>query len=73
MPLRYSSTINIPSHWTGEQASAVLCLLDEIYTAIWNIHDDKILEAMLDEQALLDHVENEEDFSPCPIDDDIPF
>ncbi len=38
--------IEIPKELTGKQATAVLKLLDNISTAIWEIHETKILKTI---------------------------
>ena len=69
---RFSSSIHIPMNWTAEQATAVIDLLDEISTVIWNLHDEKIIEEMRKNQILSEHAEYDMD-DPDPLDDDIPF
>jgi hypothetical protein len=61
----------IPEAWTGEQALAVQEFLEEIGTAIWNVHEKAILKAMNleDPNRLISninpHLPNEdEDFIP---------
>ncbi|MCP4606073.1 MAG: hypothetical protein GY847_37110 [Proteobacteria bacterium] len=46
----YSINVSIPKDWTGEQALAVIDIIDEISTAIWNLHDEKILKAINDQK-----------------------
>ena len=37
--------INIPNHWTGKQALAVVEFLDEISAAVWTVHEINMLDA----------------------------
>jgi len=43
----------IPKWWTGEQAHAVVDLLDVISTAVWDVHEEKIIEAMHKREDML--------------------
>ena len=36
------STIQIPDHWTAEEALIVVNFLDDILTAIWDVHDQQM-------------------------------
>lgn len=64
-------TIRIPSHWSPQQALAVLDLLQSLSEAIWETYQQP-LTAILAQQEL-----QPEDESPLedgfPFDDDIPF
>ena len=63
--------IHIPPEWTAEQAHAVVEFLDDLSTAIWEIHEDKILEAMTKKETLLiKAARGEED--GCLDDDEFP-
>ena len=57
------SKITIPPDWTGEQAWAVVEFIDEISSAIWNVHDEKIVAAIQKDSQL----EQAQDY------DDLPF
>ncbi|MCP4605908.1 MAG: hypothetical protein GY847_36250 [Proteobacteria bacterium] len=45
--------INIPPDWTGAQAKAIVDLLDEISTAVWDTHESQILDVIKREESLL--------------------
>ena len=65
-------TIRIPTHWSPQQALAVLDLLQSLSEAIWETYQQP-LTALLAEQE----PQPEDDESPCedglPFDDDLPF
>jgi len=61
---------HIPPDWTGEQAKAVWELLDEISTAVWDAHEEKILDAMNREETRLERAARGDD---PPDDSDFPF
>jgi hypothetical protein len=65
--------IYIPEAWTGEQALAVWEFLEEIGSAIWDVHEKGILKAMnIKESMLIRAARGDDDFD----DDDedyIPF
>ena len=59
--------VRIPQNWTGEQAKLILEFLEEITTAIWDVHDQKLIKAIQKEKSLpiraargIDHL-NEDD------------
>ncbi len=45
-------TFDIPRHWTGEQALAVLEWLQALTDELWRAYDDELLEALADSQLL---------------------
>ena len=63
------TTIQIPNHWSAEQALAVWELLDELARCVWDRYELQLIELI---QA--DHCEQDTDqhdlFGP---DDEIPF
>jgi hypothetical protein len=62
--------IDIPKEWTGDQAKAVWeFLVEEIGSAIWNVHEKSILEAMEREETMLERAARGE----LTDDDDYPF
>jgi hypothetical protein len=62
----------IPKWWTGDQAHAVVDLLDVISTAVWDVHEDKIIEAMHKREDIRGRGEEESD-EDAPFDDDYPI
>ena len=60
--------LQIPEWWSGNQAHAVVDLLDVISTAVWDVHEEKIIEAMHKRQDM--RARGEED---DPFDDDFPL
>ena len=63
------STLQIPQHWSGEQALAVWDLLDEIVRLVWDRYELQLLELIRPE--LYGDDSNQLDlFDP---DDTIPF
>jgi hypothetical protein len=81
----FFAKLQIPQEWTGEQAHAVVDLLDVISTAVWDVHELKIIEAMHKQETMLERAakENDDEMPPDAIyvrsqnpsdsDDDIPF
>jgi hypothetical protein len=67
--------IHIPKDWTGEQAKAVWEFLEEICTAIWDVHDLKLLDAFQKEESLLERSASADDrlIDDDHFEDDIPF
>ena len=67
----------IPKNWTGEQAHAVVELLDTINAAVWDVHEEKIIDAMLKQNTV--DIAPKRDGDPVAdnpdddIPDDIPF
>lgn len=60
----------IPSHWSPEQAKAVWEILYDLSDAVWNAHENKILDAMHHQQSMPEPpATGADDFD----DDDIPF
>lgn len=51
----------LPTDWTGEQALAVVELLDELRERIWERYEQRLLDAYRDRYA------------PAPTDDAEPF
>jgi hypothetical protein len=64
--------LTIPPEWTGEQVLAVVEFLDEISTAIWEVHDQKILDAM-NKREREESVPDEEDGRPLKPEDDLYY
>jgi hypothetical protein len=64
--------VSIPPDWTGAQANAVLDLLDDIVTAIWDAHEEKILEDQQQQDAMLERAARG-DVEDDPFDDDFPL
>ncbi len=63
--MRYFFTkMQIPEWWSGEQAYAVADLLDIISTAIWDVHERKIIAAMHKREPMPEQI---------PKEDDLPF
>ena len=54
-----TKNIQIPKHWTGKQANAVVEFLYGICDAVWSIYDSKILDAMEHQKVI--HPPPEED------------
>ncbi len=65
--------VSIPPDWTGDQANAVIELLDDISTAIWEVHEKKIIDAMHRQESMLERAARGEDDEPHPDEMDIPF
>jgi hypothetical protein len=72
--------IQIPPDWNGDQAKALWEFLEEIATAIWEIHEDAILKAFDKENAFLEQAARDDEHEPvihtdfhADFDDDIPF
>ena len=49
----FFAKLQIPEWWTGAQAHAVVDLLDVISTAVWDVHEEKIIEAMHKREDML--------------------
>jgi hypothetical protein len=64
--------VYIPTEWTPEQAMAVWELLDEISSAIWDVHEKGILKAFNTNESLLERADPSDD-SDDDSDDDYPF
>jgi len=64
-------TIRIPSHWSPQQALAVLDLLQSLSEAIWETYQQPLTTILVEQEP------QPEDESPredgFPFDDDIPF
>ncbi len=66
--------VSIPPEWTGEQVLAVVEFLDEISTAIWETHDQKIVDAMNKRDWLLEHpIHDEDEGRPLKPEDDLYY
>ena len=61
----------VPPDWSGDQARAVVELLDDIASAVWDAHEDKILASFDREETRL--VTAAEDDAGRPEDDGLPF
>lgn len=65
--------IYIPTEWTGEQAKAVWELLDDIGSAIWDVHEKGILKAMHIENSMLKRAARGDNDHELIEKDDLPF
>ena len=66
--------VTIPPEWNGEQTLAVVEFLDEISTAIWETHDQKIVDAMNKRDLLLAHpIPDEDEGQPLKPEDDLYY
>ncbi len=63
------TTIEIPSHWSAEQALAVWDLLDEIARLVWDRYELPLIELLRPDLEEEQHAQPDL-FDP---DDDIPF
>lgn len=63
--------IQIPKDWTCEQAKFVWEFLGEILTTIWEVHENRILEATEREDFLLERAARGDDYKFT--DEDYPF
>jgi len=63
------STIQIPPHWSAEQALAVWDLLDEIARLVWDRYELPLIELLRPDLEEEQHAQPDL-FDP---DDDIPF
>ena len=64
--------VTIPLEWTGEHALTVVDFLDEISTAIWEVHDQKIVDAMNKRELLLENpIPDEDEGRPLRPEDDL--
>lgn len=61
----------IPSEWSGDQARAVIELLDRIAAAVWDVHEDEILASINREETRLERAARGDDEHPG--NDDFPF
>ena len=64
--------VYIPPEWTGKQALNIWEFIEEIAMTIWDVHEDKILEA----QNLIDvisEIKEPDDNDRYAEEDDIPF
>ena len=71
-----SKRVTIPKEWTAEQAHAVSEFLNTIDAAIWEVHDNKIIEQVQRQNEIDSHLE--EEFSAGlndsnDLNDDIPW
>lgn len=64
MPRRKFVNISIPTTWTSQQALDVIDFLEEIYQAIWALHEESIMEA---------HIEKDLRNCVASDDDEMPF
>ena len=63
------TTLQIPTHWSAQQALAVWEFLDEVARYVWDRYEMQLVELIRDDLARND------DAQPDPLepDDDIPF
>lgn len=45
--------VNIPENWTGEEATLVHDFLADVMEAIWECHEDKMVETIMSEFMIL--------------------
>jgi uncharacterized protein YktA (UPF0223 family) len=64
--------VPIPRNWTGEQAKAVLDFLDEIASAIWDVHEKALFEEIEKEKVIWERNPLEDD-DHARDEDDLPF
>jgi len=65
-------TLDIPDHWSPEQALAVYELLDQLRDRVWDRYSVPIIDAFradLEQDNLSPHLQ----LPLFPFDDDIPF
>lgn len=48
------SNFDLPRHWTGEQALAVLEWLQALTDELWRAYDDELLQALDDRQFVVE-------------------
>jgi len=61
--IRFSS-VSIPSDWTTQQAQAVIGFLEDICLAIWDVHEQGLIEAENQAKSALKHIADEGDEIP---------
>lgn len=61
--IRFSS-VPIPSHWTAQQAQAVIGFLEDICLAIWDVHEQALIEAENQQESAFKHIADEGDEIP---------
>ncbi len=66
----FFAKLQIPQDWTGEQAHAVVELLETITAAIWDVHELKIIDAM---HKQISTPQRTPEYCRHPSDDDFPF
>jgi len=80
----FFTQIDIPEYWTAEQAYAISDFFDSIMSAIWEVHDQKIVEVIVKNNEIINSDPKEKEFRSSgkqragsdnftPNDDDIPF
>lgn len=80
----FFTQIDIPEYWTAEQAYAISDFFDSIMSAIWEVHDQKIVEVIVKNNEIInsdpietelrsadDHRSGSDNF--ISNDDDLPF
>lgn len=67
-------TINVPHHWSSEEALTVVGFLDELVQVIWSLHGDGML-AVLHRSRRTCHCSpaSSQHSPPCDPADDLPF
>ena len=73
MTLLSKDKMRIPNDWTTDQAKAVWEFLEDIISAIWDVHFHALNEAMKKERALLDGGPTSDDIADIPDEEDLPF
>jgi len=79
-----SIKIEIPTDWTADQAYAVSDFIDALLTAIWEVHDQKIVDVIIKRNNCLEFPPSLDEHRPADAvwagsdnpqanDDDIPF
>lgn len=68
----HKDRVCIPTEWTGDQAKTVWEFLEEIGSAIWDVHEEEMLKAVERENAMLLRAARGDD--PDSIEqEDLPF
>jgi len=44
--------LNVPTHWTPEQATAVFEILDELRDRLWSLYGPQIQQAMREDRII---------------------
>ena len=69
---RYNAIIEIPLHWTPEQADAITEFLAIIDEAIWNLYGDDLVN-LAKEHNVCKNDDTTRDIANYDINEDIPF
>jgi len=64
-------TVKIPENWTGKEALAVYDFLADVMEAIWECHEDQMIEILCnEEEESADQIDWRQQETGC---DEIPF